>query len=59
VPTEAFARLALAWQSAQAPSRAPDALERAVEQLQGTPLAASVLLEEVLPARVRGFSAAD
>jgi ATP-dependent Lhr-like helicase len=56
---EAFARLGLAWQGAGEPSRSPDALERATEQLQGTPIAASVLLQEVLPARVRGFSAAD
>jgi len=58
-PPEAFARLALAWQGAQEPSRSPDALERALDQLQGTPIAASVLVEEVLPARVRGFSASD
>ncbi|HEX2869601.1 MAG TPA: DEAD/DEAH box helicase [Polyangiaceae bacterium] len=55
----AFTRLTLAWQGASEPSRAPDALERAVEQLQGAPLAASVLLQEVLPARVHGFSPSD
>jgi len=59
VPPEAFARLALAWQGAQEPSRAPDALDRAIDQLQGTPIAASVLLQDVLPARVRGFSPSD
>jgi ATP-dependent Lhr-like helicase len=58
-PPEAFVRLALAWQGAAEPSRAPDALERALDQLQGTPIAASVLVTEVLPARVRGFSPAD
>lgn len=58
-PPEAFARLALAWQGAQEPSRSPDALERALDQLQGAPIAASVLVQEVLPARVRGFSSAD
>jgi ATP-dependent helicase Lhr and Lhr-like helicase len=58
-PPEAFVRLALAWQGAAEPSRAPDALERAIDQLQGTPIAASVLVSEVLPARVRGFSAAE
>lgn len=58
-PPEAFARLALAWQGAGEPSRAPDALERAIDQLQGTPIAASVLTHEVLPARVRGFSPSD
>jgi ATP-dependent Lhr-like helicase len=51
-PPEAFTRLALAWQGAQEPSRSPDALERALDQLQGTPIAASVLVSEVLPARV-------
>ena len=58
-PPEAFARLALAWQGAAEPSRSPDALERAIDQLQGTPIAASVLTQEVLPARIRGFSATD
>jgi len=58
-PPEAFARLALAWQGAAEPSRSPDALERALDQLQGTPIAASVLLQDVLPARIRGFSPSD
>src|SRR5260221_5465847 len=58
-PPEAFARLALAWQGAAEPSRSPDALERAIDQLQGAPIAASVLVEEVLPARIRGFSPGD
>jgi ATP-dependent Lhr-like helicase len=58
-PPEAFARLALGWQGAQEPSRAPDALERVIDQLQGAPIAASVLVLEVLPARVRGFVPAD
>lgn len=58
-PPEAFARLTLAWQGAQEASRSPDALERAIDQLQGTPIAASVLVQEVLPARIRGFSSAD
>jgi ATP-dependent Lhr-like helicase len=58
-PPDAFARLALAWQGAAEPSRSPDALDRALDQLQGTPIAASVLIEDVLPARIRGFSPAD
>jgi ATP-dependent Lhr-like helicase len=58
-PPEAFARLALAWQGASEPSRAPDAIDRALDQLQGTPIAASVLTQEVLPARARGFSPSD
>ncbi|HEY6080201.1 MAG TPA: DEAD/DEAH box helicase, partial [Polyangiaceae bacterium] len=56
---EAFARLALAWQGAQQPSRSPSALERAVEQLQGAAIAASTLVFDVLPARVRGFAYPD
>ncbi|MDF3066790.1 MAG: lhr2 [Polyangiaceae bacterium] len=59
VPPEAFARLALAWQGAQEPSRSTDALERAIDQLQGVPIAGSVLVQDVLPARVRGFSPSD
>lgn len=58
-PPEAFARLALAWQGAEEPSRSPDALERAIDQLQGAPIAASVLISEVLPARYRGFHPAE
>lgn len=56
VAPEAFARLLAQWQGVNAPSRAPDALERAVIQLQGLPIAASVLLHQVLPDRVHGFS---
>jgi ATP-dependent Lhr-like helicase len=58
-PPEAFARLSLAWQGAQEPSRSPDALDRAIDQLQGAPIAASVLIQDVLPARIRGFSPSD
>jgi ATP-dependent Lhr-like helicase len=58
-PPEAFARLTVGWQGAQEPSRSPDALERAIDQLQGAAIAASVLTQEVLPARVRGFSPSD
>jgi len=36
-PPEAFRAPALAWQGAAEPSRSPDALERAIDQLQGTP----------------------
>ena len=56
---EAYARLVLAWQGAREPSRSSSALERALEQLQGVPLAASVLMREVLPARVRDFMSSD
>jgi ATP-dependent Lhr-like helicase len=58
-PPEAFARLAVAWQGAQEPSRATDALDRAIDQLQGVPIASAVLVHEVLPARVRGFRPTD
>jgi ATP-dependent helicase Lhr and Lhr-like helicase len=56
VKPEAFARLLLGWQHAEEPSRAVDALDRAIDQLQGVPLVASVLVGQILPARVRGFS---
>jgi ATP-dependent Lhr-like helicase len=56
---EAFARLLLAWQGAREPSRGTAALERSLDQLQGVPIAASVLVREVLPARVRGFTPAQ
>jgi ATP-dependent Lhr-like helicase len=56
---DAYARLLLAWQGAREPSRGSAALERALEQLQGIPLTASVLVQEVLPARARDFAASD
>jgi ATP-dependent Lhr-like helicase len=49
----------LAWQGAREPSRSATALERALEQLQGVPLNASVLIREILPARVRDFLSSD
>ncbi|HET9960584.1 MAG TPA: DEAD/DEAH box helicase, partial [Polyangiaceae bacterium] len=57
-PPEAYARLSLLWQGAHEPSRASDALDRAIDQLQGAPIAASVLVQNVLPARLRGFTPA-
>jgi ATP-dependent Lhr-like helicase len=58
-PPDSFARLAVAWQGVAEPARASDALERALDQLQGAPIASAVLVQEVLPARVRGFIPAD
>ena len=58
-PVEALARFLPAWQSVGAGSGAgPDALLRAVEQLQGVPVPASALEKLVLPARVADYSPA-
>jgi ATP-dependent Lhr-like helicase len=55
----ALARFLLAWQHVQRPSAGPDALEGAIEQLQGARIPARILETEVLPARVRDFRSAD
>ena len=58
VSSVAFSRFLLDWQGiSQAPSRARplDLLTKALGQLEGCPIPASVLEHEVLPARVPGF----
>src|SRR5262249_28073558 len=60
----AYARFLCAWQTvravgAPARRRGPDALLEAVAQLEGCPLPASALLEEILPARVADFRESD
>ncbi len=55
----AFARFLPAWQGADRPRGGADALIEAVGRLQGTAVPASILEHDVLPARVRGFRAAD
>ena len=57
VSAPAFARFLADWQSVTSPPRgAPiDLLLRAITQLEGCPLPASVLEREVLPARVPGY----
>jgi ATP-dependent helicase Lhr and Lhr-like helicase len=59
VDAEALGRLVVAWHGVARPRAGLDALLDAVEQLQGAPLAASVLEGEILPARVEGFLPAD
>ena len=48
-----------AWQGADRPSGASDALVEAIAHLQGAAVPASVLETDVLPARVRGYRPAD
>jgi ATP-dependent Lhr-like helicase len=60
VEPDAYARFLLGWHEVVAPRRRGlDGILAALEQLQGFPLPASVLLDDVLPARVRDFSADD
>jgi len=55
----ALARFLLAWQHLERPSAGPDALEGAIEQLQGARIPASILETEVLRARVRDYRPPD
>jgi ATP-dependent Lhr-like helicase len=63
VEPTAFQRLLLDWQGVAvgaAPSRdGPDALLDAIESLQGIPIPASTLENEVLPARLPGYRPTD
>jgi ATP-dependent Lhr-like helicase len=52
-------RLAATWQGIVRKRQGADALLDAVEQLQGAPLAASILETEILPARIDGYDPAD
>jgi ATP-dependent Lhr-like helicase len=54
-----FGRLTTAWQGIVRKRQGSDALLDAIEQLQGTPLAASILETEILPARIDGYDPAD
>jgi ATP-dependent Lhr-like helicase len=56
VDPETLARFAVAWQGLGATRRGPDALLDVIEQLQGAPLAASILESEILAARLPGYS---
>ncbi len=55
VDAAAFTRFLLDWSHVTQRLRGHDALASAVGQLQGCPVPASVLEDEVLPARVDGF----
>jgi ATP-dependent Lhr-like helicase len=54
-----LARFATTWQGTVSKRRGADALLDAVEQLQGAPMAASILETEILPARIDGYEPAD
>ena len=54
-----FGRLTTAWQGIVRKRQGADALLDAIEQLQGTPLAASILESEILPARIEGYDPND
>jgi ATP-dependent Lhr-like helicase len=58
VAPEVLARFLPSWQGVGTPSRGPDALLRAVEQLQGAVVPASALETLVLPTRVADYSPA-
>ena len=60
-PVEAtvLARTLTVWQGITRPRSGLDALLDVVEQLQGAPIAASILEREVLPARIDRFEPAD
>ena len=59
VPTEALARFLPAWQGVGGRRRGVDALADVVAQLQGAPVAASVLEADVLACRMAGYKPAD
>jgi ATP-dependent Lhr-like helicase len=55
VPPAALGRFLVAWHDIAGPRGGLDALLGVVEQLEGAPLPATALFEDILPARVRGF----
>jgi len=59
VEQKVLARLFTRWQGVVQPRRGLDALLDVIENLQGAPLAASILETEILPARVLGYRSAD
>ena len=59
VPPEALARFLPAWQGVGGRRRGVDALADVVAQLQGAPVAASVLEADVLACRMTGYKPAD
>ena len=59
VPPEALARFLPAWQGVGGRRRGADALADVVAQLQGAPVAASVLEADVLAGRMAGYKPAD
>jgi ATP-dependent Lhr-like helicase len=59
VDAPVFARFLPQWQGAVAAAHGVDALPETIARLQGAAIPASVLETDVLPARVRGYRAAD
>jgi len=59
VSAAALGRLTVTWHGLVRRRRGLDALLDVVEQLQGAPIAASLLEREILPARVDGYRPAD
>ena len=59
MPPEALARFLPAWQGVGGRRRGVDALADIVAQVQGAPVAASVLEADVLASRVLGYKPAD
>jgi ATP-dependent helicase Lhr and Lhr-like helicase len=59
VEPEAYARFIQAWHGIPGERRGLDALVEALAQLQGAALVASALENEILPARLRSYRAAD
>ncbi|MEQ9411485.1 MAG: DEAD/DEAH box helicase [Fuerstiella sp.] len=59
VEPAALVRFLPDWHGITRPRRGLDGLLDAIEQLQGAPLPASTLENEILPARIQGFRPAD
>ncbi|MGD0445659.1 MAG: DEAD/DEAH box helicase [Edaphobacter sp.] len=59
VEQKTLARLFTRWQGVVQPRRGLDALLDVIENLQGTPLPASILETEILPARLMSYKPAD
>ena len=55
VESTSFGRFLVGWHALARPKRGLDGLLDAIEQLQGVPIAASVLDAEVLPARISDY----
>jgi ATP-dependent Lhr-like helicase len=59
VDQSVLGRLATLWQGVARRRQGTDALLDVIEQLQGAPIAASILETEILPARLDGYDSAD
>ena len=59
VSVEAYTRFLIEQHALGRPQHGPDALLSAIDLLEGYPIALDVLEEDVLPARVSGFSRGD